>query len=1041
MRISHFAVRHPPVIGMLLIVLIAFGLYAFSGLNIEFMADISLPTVEVLAVYPGSTAEDVETDVTDVLERSFVTLPNFKAIDSVSNNTFSWITITFQDGIDPYDMLDEIRNRIRQLESQLPDTLQGEPIAIVGSANMLPVYMFSVAAGTDTVRLSEYVESTLMPRLTRINGVAEASITGSQTMEVQITMRNSDLNSTGISALQVFQVLQYANLRLPLGHADYRGMQANLRYDGSLSSLKELEELPIGSTKEGTIIRLGNVADVSLALKEQESYADADGQSRIVVSVTKRTDGNTLRIAREIRKVLEQARVETGGAIEYQILSDDSRNVVSSLKKVSQSGLTGMLMAIVVIFLFLSDSRATLTIALSIPLSILFTFIGMRISGITINLMSLSGIVVALGMVVDGSIVMLEQVMRLHKREGLDTQTALLKGSDLVGAPILASTTTTVAVFIPLSMLSGIVGSILRDVALTLILALVASLLVALVVVPFILRLLLQVKQRIRIQDPLFTRFLAALERSYRAALQFGLSNRKFILFVAVMLLSLALLIAGMLGITFIPSTDNGDFNIDLEFPQGYSLEQTRERALVAQRLVSESVEEIQSIVLFSGKSSSLGFSSPNQASIRVVLKPTSERKRSVHQIINEVQQLLSDSLVDTKVRTTNGGFDALVGYIAGGGGYGLKLVGEDIFELHETAEQIRQFLAQDNEVLSTNINTSYDANTLVIDMSHHLMSNLGVSSSEAGLTASLLFYGMEVGTLHTKAGDRFPIRLASDLKDLPITSNTLLNAKVPSASGTLISFSSLASLRTERAISRIVRANRAKTVTVSATLVSEDTKGVHQRVQEYLSQNPLPETVTSASGGLMELIRDSIGPMATALIIAIFLVYTVMVIQFERFRQPLIVMASIPFSLIGVILGLLLFGSSISLISFMAVIALGGIVVNNGIILIDSINVLRQDRNSTESETIQDLREAVVDGGSTRLRPILMTTLTTMLGVIPMAFAKGEGSAIYAPLGQAIAGGLFSSTLITLFIIPILYYMTERRIIRKREKKEALNV
>jgi HAE1 family hydrophobic/amphiphilic exporter-1 len=392
-------------------------------------------------------------------------------------------------------------------------------------------------------------------------------------------------------------------------------------------------------------------------------------------------------------------------------------------------------------------------------------------------------------------------------------------------------------------------------------------------------------------------------------------------------------------------------------------------------------------------------------------------------------------------VRTTNGGFDALVGYIAGGGGYGLKLVGEDIFELHETAEQIRQFLAQDNEVLSTNINTSYDANTLVIDMSHHLMSNLGVSSSEAGLTASLLFYGMEVGTLHTKAGDRFPIRLASDLKDLPITSNTLLNAKVPSASGTLISFSSLASLRTERAISRIVRANRAKTVTVSATLVSEDTKGVHQRVQEYLSQNPLPETVTSASGGLMELIRDSIGPMATALIIAIFLVYTVMVIQFERFRQPLIVMASIPFSLIGVILGLLLFGSSISLISFMAVIALGGIVVNNGIILIDSINVLRQDRNSTESETIQDLREAVVDGGSTRLRPILMTTLTTMLGVIPMAFAKGEGSAIYAPLGQAIAGGLFSSTLITLFIIPILYYMTERRIIRKREKKEALNV
>ena len=1038
MRISHFAVRHPAIIGMLLIVLIAFGLYAFSGLNIEFMADISLPTVEVLAVYPGSGAEDVEKDVTDVLERAFVTLPNFKAIDSVSSNSFAWITITFQDGVDPYDMLDEIRNRIRQLESELPDTLQGEPVAMVGSANMLPVFMFSVYGGVDTIRLSEYVESNIIPRITRISGVAEASISGLDTMEVQINVRSADLASRNISIVQVYQVLQYANMRLPLGNATYHGMQANLRYDGSLSTLADIHDLPIGMTEEGAVIRLGHVADILIAAKERENYADADGQSRIVVSVTKRSDGNTLSIAREIKKVIQQVQQETGNAIDIQILSDDSKNVLTSLRRVTQSGLMGMLMAIVVIFLFISDSRATLTIALSIPLSILFTFIGMRISGVTINLMSLSGIVVALGMVVDGSIVMLEQVMRLHKKTDADPQIALLKGADLVGSPILASTTTTLAVFIPLSLLSGIVGSILRDVALTLILALIASLLVALVVVPFILRLLLQVKQKERISEPLFSRFLSSLERGYRRALHFSLSNRKFILFIAVISLGLVVLVGGMLGLTFIPSTDNGDFNIDLEFPQGYSLEQTRERALIAQALVSEAVEEIESIVLFSGKSSSLGFSSPNQASIKVLLKPISERKRSVHQIINEVQQLLSSTLVDTKVRTTNGGFDALVGYIAGGGGYALKLVGEDISLLHDTAEQIRQFLAQDREVLSTNINTSYDANTLVIDMSHQLMSNLGVNSAEAGLTASLLFQGMEVGTFRSRDGERYPIRLVSDLKDLPLSSDTLLNASVPSSTGSLISFSSLASLKTERAISRIVHANRAKTVTVSATLVSEDTSNVHRRIQEYLSQNPLPDGVASASGGLMELIGDSIEPMASALSIAIFLVYTVMVIQFERFRQPLIVMASIPFSLIGVVLGLLMFGSSISLISFMAVIALGGIVVNNGIILIDSINTLRQDRDDTEAETLQDLRKAVADGGSSRLRPILMTTLTTMLGVIPMALAKGEGSAIYAPLGQAIAGGLLSSTMITLFIIPTLYYMTERRIIRKQEKMEA---
>lgn len=1034
MKISHFAVRHPAVIGMLLIALIAFGLFALTGLNVEFMADISLPTVEVLAVYPGASAEDVERDVSKVLEEHFVTLPDFKSIESTSSGSFSWVTITFRDGVDPYDMLGEIRNRIRQMEADLPDNLEGEPVAIVGSATMLPVMMFSVDAGEDTSHLSSYVEDTLIPRITRIQGVAEVSVTGMQSQEVRVTVRTEDLRARGISMMQVYQVLQYANMRLPVGDAVWHGNSANLRYDGSLESLGQLKNLPIGATEDGTVIRLSHVADIAFETAEMDAYADANQVPRVVVSVTKRGDGNTLSIVREIKKVLSDAQEETGGAASFQILSDDSKNIIASLMKVSQSGLLGILMAVFVIFLFLSDPRATITIALSIPLSILFTFIGMRVAGVTINLMSLSGIVVALGMVVDGSIVMLEQVMRLHKEHKMPSEEALLRGADLVGSPILASTTTTLAVFIPLSLLSGIVGSILRDVALTLILALVASLLVALVVVPFILRLVLNVPEKARKREPRFSRMLDRLEGGYRKGLAWSLTNRKFILIFSFLSLTLVIMAGGILGLTFIPSTDNGDFNIALTFPQGYSLEQTRERALEAQALVSSHVPEIDSIVLFSGQGTGFGFSSPNQASIRVVLVPTKDRKRSVHEIINEVQYLLSSSIVDATVNTTNGGFDALVGYISGGGGYGLKLVGEDMELLHEAAESLRVKLQEDPEVLVASIDTSYDANILVMDMSHQLMSNLGVNSSEAGLTANLLFQGMEVGNLTNTEGERYPIRLESDLKGLPITSSTLLSAEVPASTGELISFASLAELKEERAVSRIVREDREKTVTVSATLVSEDTKGVSARMQDYLAQHPLPEGIKTASGGLMELIADSIEPMATALAIAVFLVYTVMVIQFERFRQPLIVMASIPFSLIGVILGLLLFGSSISLISFMALIALGGIVVNNGIILIDAINVLREEEANEGEESLEMLRMSVANGGASRLRPILMTTLTTMLGVIPMALATGEGAAIYAPLGQAIAGGLLSSTLITLFIIPILYYMTERRIIMKKQ-------
>jgi HAE1 family hydrophobic/amphiphilic exporter-1 len=1036
MKISHFAVRHPAVIGMLLIALIAFGLYALTGLNVEFMADISLPTVEVLAVYPGASAEDVERDVSKVLEEHFVTLPDFKSIESTSSSSFSWVTITFQDGVDPYDMLGEIRNRIRQMKTDLPDNLEGEPVAIVVNATMLPVMMFSVDAGEDISHLSSYVEDTLIPRITRIQGVAEVSVTGMQSQEVRVTVRTEDLAARGISMMQVYQALQYANMRIPVGEAVWHGNSANLRYDGSLKSLGQLNDLPIGVAEDGTVIRLSHVADIAFKAAEMDAYADANQVPRVVVSVTKRSDGNTIAIVREIKKILAEAQEETGGAASFQILSDDSKNIIASLMKVSQSGLLGILMAVFVIFLFLSDPRATITIALSIPLSILFTFIGMRVAGVTINLMSLSGIVVALGMVVDGSIVMLEQVMRLHKEHKMPSEEALLCGADLVGSPILASTTTTLAVFIPLSLLSGIVGSILRDVALTLILAMVASLLVALVVVPFILRLILNVPEKVRKREPRFSRILDRLEEGYRKGLAWSLSNRKFILTLAILSLALVIMAGSILGLTFIPSTDNGDFNIALTFPQGYSLEQIRERALEAQALVSSHVPEVDSIVLFSGQGTGIEFSSPNQANIRVVLVPTKERKRSVHEIINEVQYLLSSTIVDATVNTTNGGFDAMVGYISGGGGYGLKLVGEDMELLHETAESLRVKLQEDPEVLVASIDTSYDANILVMDMSHQLMNNLGVNSSEAGLTANLLFQGMEVGNLTNTEGERYPIRLESDLKDLPITSSTLLSAQVPASTGELISFASLAELREERAVSRIVRKDREKTVTVSATLVSEDTKGVSARMQDYLDEHPLPEGIKTANGGLMELIADSIEPMATALAIAVFLVYTVMVIQFERFRQPLIVMASIPFSLIGVILGLLLFGSSISLISFMAVIALGGIVVNNGIILIDAINVLREEGTKEGEESLEMLRVSVANGGASRLRPILMTTLTTMLGVVPMALATGEGAAIYAPLGQAIAGGLFSSTLITLFIIPILYYMTERRIILKKQQR-----
>ncbi len=1037
MKLSHFAVRHPVIIGMLIIVLMAFGFYALSGLNVEFMADISLPTVEVLAVYPGAGAEDVELEVTNILERDLVTLPDFKNIDSVSSNSLSWITITFQDDVDPYSMLPEIRNRIRQLANELPDDLRGEPVAIVGGATMLPIMIFSVQGGSDIGRASRYVSDTLVPRLTRIPGVAEASVSGGKTPRISIRLRLEALMARGIAVAQIHQILTYNNLRLPVGEATWRGTTANVRFDGSFSSLEEIGNLPIGTGEDQRVIRLGEVADIGLEYPDPNYHVDSDGSPLLIVTVTKRSDGNTLDIARQVRKVLQESEQQTSGGMQYTILSDDSRNVSSSLMTVARSGIMGVIMSILVIFLFLSDLRATLIIGLSIPLSILFTFIGMRIAGLTINIMSLSGMVIALGMVVDGSIVMLEQVIRLHRGSERTAGEAILLGSDQVGSSILASTTTTVAVFIPISMLSGLIGSILRDVSLTLILALTASLLVAVVVVPFLLRVLLKDDRTQEKRLSLFNRGIAKLEQLYRRALAWSLASRRFIILLAVSVLVVTGFVGGALGLTFIPSTDNSDFYVDLDFPIGFSLEQTHRKALQAETLIRQAVPEIQTLVMYSGQNSGYGFSATNQAYAKVVLVPRAERTRGIHEIILDVQQLLAASLTDTKVKVTNGGFDKMVGFVSGGGGYGLTLLGEDMEILFATASRIREHLAKDPDVVTTALDTSYDSNTLVIDMAHRYMSAVGVNSAEAALTSTILFQGVDAGRFTTAEGTRYDLHLHADLTDKPLSLDTLALIQVPSMTGETISFASIADLREEQSVSQINHSERSKTITISGTLVSENTAEVLRRMNQYLAENPLPSGVKSKSGGIIELISGAIAPMVTALVIALFLVYTVMVIQFERFRQPLIVMVSVPFCLIGVVLGLLLFGSTVSMISIMAVIALGGMVVNNGIILIDYINLLRDQARpagllQVELELTQ-LDSSVTEGAASRLRPILMTTLTTMLGVVPMALARGEGAEMYAPLGQAIAGGLLTSTLITLFIIPVLYYITERRTIRRK--------
>ncbi len=1067
MKISHSAVKHPVYVAMILIALVAFGVYSVIGMNVAFVSSFDVPMVYVVAVYPGADAETIENDIISVFEEDFITLPNFTTMSSTARDSVAISTITFQDGIDPYDMLPEVRHRIDMFMDDLPSGLTGKPNALVGGIQMLPIMTFSVPTNGDTVQITDYIQDQIIPQITKLEGVSTVDLTGSKSLEVSIKLDIDRLNSYNISPTTVYQIINYNNTSLPLGSSTYKDKNASVRFDGNYNSLEDIENLTIGATDSGTLIRLKDVAEVKLGVIESDKKVTSNGEDLIIVDIAKRADGNTIKITNEVKKILEEANRNTNGAFEYNIVADDSRVVNASIRSVLSSGALGVVIAVLIIFLILGDGQATLTIALSIPLSILFTFIGMRVFGISINLFSLSGMIIALGSVVDGSIVILEQIYKYYqqRKEGLPKYTvaeSIFNGADDVGGSIAGSVLTTVIVFVPITLLNGIVGQILHDVSITYMLALISSLLTAVAVIPFLLKVFLK-EERKEKKKNLIIRTMDHFQNGYAKAVAWTLDKRKFILVICIAVLVLTVWCIKQLGSTFIPSTDNSDFYISLTFPQNYTNERVYEQMQRAEALLREEVPELQSLVNTSGGTG--GFvsgSGGNTGEIHVILVPVAERERDIHIMIRNMQKILTEQIPDAKVSVKNGGFDNLLGYLAGGGGYGITLSGTDSEVLYQEAKRVEDFLKTDKEVMSTALNTSYETYTATIDASYDYLSSLGLTSTEAALTSAILFNGMDCGKM--KLGqDYYNIKLESDVNDEPITENTLNNLKMKTQAGSTVSFSSLSDFSTKLNLSAINHTDRANTITISANTIGESTSGVQKRVLAYLEEYPLAAGVSEQKGGINKLVADAIPPILSALIIAWFLVYMVMVFQFENFKQPFLILATIPFCIIGVAISLLVANSSLNLVSMLGIVSLGGMAVNNGIILVDYFNltiskkrqeifdergiVLREEENNKGKLSFKEdyliLKESIVSSCHSRLKSILMTALSTMLGVVPMALGTGEGSEVYAPLGQAIAGGLLASTIISLFLIPILYYLMENRSLRriyKKTRKEAKN-
>ena len=1070
MTISKFSVRHPVIIGMILIALALFGIFSISTTNVEFVSEINMPQVYVVSIWPGASSEDIEKEVINVLEDDFVTLPDFRSISSSASNSVGITIISFADGINPEDKIQDVRDRIRELEDDLPDDLSGLPQCMVGGSAMLSTATFAVYGGEDLGAVSKYVEDTLKPRITQIDGVSKIDVSGTAEARVNVELRIKDLESKGINPLAVYQMLGYSNNSIPLGSSMYEEKKVNLKYDGTFTSLDDIRNLPVGATDEGQIIRLSDVADVSISYPERDYYVRSEGDDIIVVDVFKRSDGNAIKITNQITTVLNECEKETGGAIKFKMIAEDKTTVTNSLSTVIQSGVMGILIAILVIFLFLNDIRATMVIGVSIPLSIFFTFIGMKLMGLTVNILSISGMVVALGSIVDASIVVIDETYRFYQKTKngnalYNVTQSIDNGTDKVGMSVLGSNLTTVVVFIPITMISSLVGKLLHDVSITFMISILASLIVALIFVPWLMKKFLKEGDEYRVpkNKSFVVKGVDKLEKGYNIVLKKVLKDPFFIILISIGILFVTGYTLTEQKMAFIPSTDNSDFNINIKFPYGYTLEDTDKGMRMVEKIVSDYLpsDDVKTTVTYVGRQAGSILSltsSPNEGGIHVVLVPVKDRDWDIHTAINDLQYMLEEKVPGAEVDVANGGFDRYVNLMSNGGGFGITLTGSDSDELYKVAEEIRDYLNTDPQVVKATISATYDDVSAVMNANYDNLSSLGLTSYQAAMTNAILFNGTDIGTFtDPETKDRFDIHLSSDVSDYPVNESLLSILKISGETGN-VSVDSVSDITLESELSQIAHTDRSPSMTVNAKIMGESTTDISLRFNEYIAKNPLPEGIKIKETGLGDLVKDSVVPIAQAMVIGIFLVYFVMVMVFERYNQPLQVMITVPFCIIGVTLSLAAFGTTLNMIAILGIVSLMGMLVNNGIILIDSINQLYNERRNkifdewgidykdlTDKEKegrldysmeMDILNSSVVDGTSSRLRPILMSSLTTILGVIPMAIASGEGAELYAPLGQVIMGGLMTSMIITLFITPVVFFVFERRKIKKIYKK-----
>ncbi len=1059
MKLSNYSIDKPATIIIGIVAVVIFGFLSVTSMKQDLITPITMPEIMVYVVYPGASPVDIEQSITDPYEEVINQLSGVTRIDSESKKSVTFLIVTCDWDANLIEMKGEIESAVSRV--RLPEGAFPPEIRILNSS-MLPIVSFKVEPGmvqsidpeTGEVRIdeetgfplmerreitplqiTEFLETNVVSQLKKIYQVATVELIGGQKEELTIRLDMDKVQAKQVSPLVILQILKYSNMNLPSGDVTYEGRFLSFRSEGKFNSIDDVLNMVIDfKAEEQTFIRLRDVADVSLSIIDEGRYVDYANEPIILLEIQKLPDGDTMKIIRDAKEIIDETVIKSGNLLSFSTVLDSSKDIGSAIKNVQDSAVVGALLAVIVIFLFLQNIRSTIIVGISIPLSVIMAFCMMKLFGLNLNLMSLGGMVVAIGMIVDSSIVVLDNIY-IHFMNGEDKKQASKIGSEEVGGAVIASIATSLAVFIPILTLKGLVGNILKDVSATIAFALVASLVVSIMVVPFLSSLIL--KRASHIPRTFIGKSILWLSNAinagldklgiwYSISLKGAVQNRTFVVILAIMILFLSLFSVGLVGFQFLDAPDMGEFAISVRTPSGSSMEETRAKM----HHINDEVklllgENLQSGQFITGVDPKYGIpNSPTTGLIRLRLVDAKKRTQgmSIFEVIPLLQEEIPKRVPGVDIVVTNGGVAAMLAMAIGGDGYIVNVNGDDMTDLAQVSNEVARRIQEHPSVYKTEINVNLQEKELVSQLNLSNLGSVGVSPFEVAASQLIVFQGMEGGAL-TLGDEEYKIRLTSDMEGSELRQDSLNRIPIKTQADEFVTLAVLTDLVESQSADKIPHVNRARSITITGyTDSGEDIGADMAPVLESLN---LPVGISLEVGGASSILGDTVGDLIVVFAIAVFLVYTVMVIQFQRFLQPLIIMGSIPFVFIGTVASLLISGLNLSLVAMLGVISLAGMVVNNAIVLVDYINLLRDKYN-------QPLNEAIINAGKTRLRPILMTTLTTVLGVVPMMFSRAEGSELLKPLGWVIFGGLLTSTIITLFLIPVLYQLIEA----KHEKK-----